>query len=218
MSAAGNAEQQIRQGRLVAIVRQPLLTARGAARLTEALVGAGVRALEFTLTSRGALDAVRAARQVAGDAAAVGTGTVLTVGDVERAADAGATFAVSPDVSEAVVRRTVELGLTSLPGAFTATEVRRAVDSGAHLVKLFPAQPAGPGYLGALLGPLPDVGFVPTGGVGVDDVPGFLSAGAVAVALGSQLVRADDDLEDDACLEALRHRASRAVEAATGRT
>jgi 2-dehydro-3-deoxyphosphogluconate aldolase / (4S)-4-hydroxy-2-oxoglutarate aldolase len=203
------AEQHVRQGRLVAIVRVPQLTAASAAALTQTLVECGVTALEFTLNSGGALEAISSARAVAGERAAIGAGTVLHEDEVSRAADAGAQFVVSPDVSPAVIERTVSLGLMSLPGAFTATEVRRAVDCGAHLVKLFPAQPAGPGYLSSLLGPLPDVAFVPTGGVSVDDVPAFLRAGAVAVALGSSLVHSVDDLEG------LRDRAHRAVAAAS---
>lgn len=202
------AEEHIRAGRLVAIVRVARLTAASAAALTEVLVDAGVRALEFTLDSGGAVEAIRSAREVAGEVAAVGAGTVLDVQDVDRSAAAGAQFVVSPDVCPDVVRRTVALGLTPLPGAFTATEVTRAVRCGARLVKLFPAQPAGPGYLRSLLGPLSAVGFVPTGGVSLDDVPAFLEAGATAVALGSSLVGSVEDLTG------LRERAAAAVAAA----
>lgn len=182
------AESGIRDGRLIAIVRVPRLDDSLAAELTSTLVDAGVRALEFTLDSVGALPAISVARDVAGSRATIGAGTVLDAAQVERAAAAGAQFVVSPDVSPAVIARTLELGLLSLPGALTATEVRLAVTSGAHMVKLFPAMPGGVGYLRALRGPLSDVAFVPTGGVRVEDVPGFLDAGAVAVALGSALV------------------------------
>lgn len=202
-----SAEQQIRDGRLVAIVRLPRLSGESAAAITQILVDCGIGALEFTLNSEGALDAIRAARKVAGNRAAIGAGTVLRSAQVEQAADAGAQFVVSPDVSPGVIRRTVELGLTSLPGAFTASEVLRALDHGAHFVKLFPAQPAGPGYLRSLLGPLPEVPFVPTGGISLTDVSEFLRAGAVAVALGSSLVRSVNDLTG------LRDRARQAVAA-----
>jgi 2-dehydro-3-deoxyphosphogluconate aldolase/(4S)-4-hydroxy-2-oxoglutarate aldolase len=202
-----NAEEHVRSGRLVAIIRVPRLTPDEAVALTEALVSCGVRALEFTLTSGGAFAAVAAAVATAGDRAAVGAGTVLTEDDVRAAADAGAQFVVSPNVSPAVIERADALGLTPLPGAYTPTEILTAVDSGARLVKLFPAQPAGVPYLRALLGPLPDVGFVPTGGVGLEDVSRFLEAGAAAVALGSSLVKSTDDLD------ALRVRARMAVDA-----
>lgn len=203
-----SAEQHVRDGRLVAIIRVPALTPEDAVALTDVLVDSGVRALEFTLTSRGALAAVEAAAAHAGDRAAVGAGTVLAEDDVRAAADAGARFVVSPHVSPAVIRRALDLGLAPLPGAFTATEVRTAVESGASLVKLFPARPPGVDYLRALRGPLPDVAFVPTGGIGLDDIATFLDAGAVAVALGSSLVRTTEDLDG------LRDRAGRAVRAA----
>jgi Entner-Doudoroff aldolase len=143
VGAAVNAEQHVRDGRLVAIIRVPELTRSSAVAITEVLVEEGVRALEFTLTSAGALDAVEAAVAVAGDRAAVGAGTVLYEEQVRAVAEAGAQFVVSPHVSPAVIGASHARGLLSLPGAFTATEVQLAVDSGARMVKLFPAQPAG---------------------------------------------------------------------------
>lgn len=202
------AEDHVRTGRLIAIIRVPSLTPDEAVAMTEILVEGGVRALEFTLTSGGALPAVTAAAAAAGNRAAVGVGTVLSEDDVCAAADAGAEFVVSPNVSPAVIQRAGDLGLLALPGAYTPTEVVTAVDSGARLVKLFPAHPAGIPYLRALRGPLPDVGFVPTGGVALADIPGFLAAGAVAVALGTSLVRSTDDLDG------LRTRTREAAEAA----
>lgn len=205
-----NAEQHVREGRVVAIVRVPELTRSSAVAMTEVLVEEGVQALEFTLTSEGALDAVEAAVGVAGDRAAVGAGTVLYEEQVTAVADAGAQFVVSPHVSPAVIAASHARGLLALPGAFTATEVQLAVDSGARMVKLFPAQPAGIPYLKALRGPLDQVAFVPTGGIGIDEIARFLSAGAVAVALGSSLVQSTGDLDG------LRTRARAAVTAARG--
>ena len=205
-----NAERHVRDGRLVAIIRVPELTRSSAVAMTEVLVEEGVRALEFTLTSAGALEAVEAAVEVAGDRAAVGAGTVLHEEQVTAVAEAGAQFVVSPHVSPAVIGASHARGLLALPGAFTATEVQLAVDSGARMVKLFPAMPAGVPYLKALRGPLDRVAFVPTGGIGIDEIGPFLAAGAVAVALGSSLVRTTDDLDG------LRTRARAAVAAARG--
>lgn len=207
-----NAEEHVRTGRLIAIIRVPSLTPESAAALTGVLVDAGVRALEFTLTSEGALDAVTAAVEEARGRAAVGAGTVLREDQVTAVADAGGQFVVSPNVSPAVIRRANDLGLVPLPGAFTPTEVQLAVESGARLIKLFPALPAGVAYLKALRGPLDQVSFIPTGGVRLDDIKGFLEAGAVAVALGSSLVNSTDDLTG------LRERARSAVEAAASAT
>ena len=208
MDALVNAEEHVRAGKIVAIIRVPQLTRQSAAAMTEVLVDAGVRALEFTLTSEGALDAVSAAVATAGGRAAVGAGTVLYEDQVRAVADAGAQFVVSPHVSPAVIARSHDLGLLALPGAFTPTEVQVAVDCGARMVKLFPAQPVGVSYLKALRGPLSQVSFVPTGGVGIADIQDFLSAGAVAVALGSSLVQSTQDLAG------LRTRAQSAVTAA----
>ena len=207
---AGRAEQAVRAGRIVAIVRLPRLTAQEAGNLTETLVAAGITAMEFTLTTENALEAIAVARTVAGDCAVIGAGTVLSVRQVEQAAEAGAQFIVSPDVNAEVVEATVRSDLLSLPGAFTATEVCRALAAGATMVKLFPAGPGGVEYLKALRGPLPDVAFVPTGGIGLDTVADFLGAGAVAVALGSGLVRSAEDLSG------LATRARAAVERAGG--
>jgi Entner-Doudoroff aldolase len=205
------AEQAIRAGRIVAIVRLARLTVEAARSLTETLVSAGVTAMEFTLTTEHALDAVAAARTIAGDSAVIGVGTILSVREVEESADAGAQFIVSPDVNADVIAATARRGMLSLPGAFTATEVCRALDAGATMVKLFPAGPGGGvEYLKALRGPLPDVAFVPTGGIGVDAVPDFIGAGAVAVALGSGLVSSAEDLSG------LAARARRAVQNAGG--
>ena len=211
LSDATAADKAIRGGRLIAIVRVRRLTVESARTLTEVLVGAGVRAMEFTLTTTDALEAITAARIVAGDCAVVGAGTVLAEGQVVDAANAGAQFIVSPDVHPGVIGRTVQLGLLSVPGAFTATEVRCAVKAGAGMVKLFPAGSGGDAYLRALRGPLPDVAFVPTGGIRVEDVPAFLAAGAVAVALGSWLVPSAEDLSG------LAERAVRAAGAASWR-
>jgi Entner-Doudoroff aldolase len=190
-----NAEQHVRDGRLVAIVRVPELTPSAAVAMTEVLVESGVRALEFTLTCVGAVEAVHAAAEAAEGRAAVGAGTVMSEEEVHAVADAGGQFVVSPHVSPAVIAAAHARGLLALPGAFTPTEIQLAVDSGARLVKLFPAQPAGVPYLKTLLGPLERVSFVPTGGIAIDDIEPFLSAGATAVALGSSLVRSTDDLD-----------------------
>jgi 2-dehydro-3-deoxyphosphogluconate aldolase/(4S)-4-hydroxy-2-oxoglutarate aldolase len=201
------AEEHVRAGKLLAIIRVPELTQAAAVAMTEVLVAAGVRAPEFTLTSRGALDAIGVAAAVAGDRAAVGGGTVLYADQVRAVEESGGQFVVSPHVSPEVIAQAHELGLLCLPGAFTATEAQLAVDNGARMVKLFPAQPAGPAYLRALRGPLNEIAFVPTGGVGIDGIGAFLAAGAVAVALGSSLVRSTEDLEG------LRTRAQAAVAA-----
>jgi len=201
---------------LVAILR-----ARSGDRLAaacEVLLGAGVRCLEVTMNTPGALEVVGRLVAEAGEDTEIGVGTVRRPEDVDRAADAGAVFVVAPNTDEAVGRRAAERGLAWYPGALTPTEIARAWDLGASAVKVFPAGSAGgPRYLREVRGPLDDVPLVPTGGVGVEDVPGYLQAGAVAVGMGGPLLgRA---LEDDASLTGLGDRARAALAAvARGRT
>jgi 2-dehydro-3-deoxyphosphogluconate aldolase / (4S)-4-hydroxy-2-oxoglutarate aldolase len=177
----------IRRSRVVAIVRQQTDDLDGVVATAEAVVRGGLPVVEVTLNTPGALEAItQLARR---DDAVVGAGTVLTVDEVDAAADAGASFVVSPDVDVAVIARAAARGLVTLPGACTPTEIRRAVTAGADLVKLFPAGPiGGPAYVGAVRGPFRDVGLVPTGGIGLGDVEGYLVAGAVAVGLSAALV------------------------------
>ncbi|MGH8869194.1 MAG: bifunctional 4-hydroxy-2-oxoglutarate aldolase/2-dehydro-3-deoxy-phosphogluconate aldolase [Actinomycetes bacterium] len=174
------------------------------------LAGAGVTCLEVTLTTAGALDAVRAVRDRLPDAVSVGVGTVTSVADVHAAVDAGAEFLVSPGVSMDVVTAGLARGVPSYPGAWTATEVLTAWRAGASAVKLFPAATGGPAHLRHLRGPLPDVPLVPTGGVALDDIAAYVQAGAVAVGLGGPL---QGDAAEGGSLDALADRAARALAA-----
>jgi 2-dehydro-3-deoxyphosphogluconate aldolase/(4S)-4-hydroxy-2-oxoglutarate aldolase len=174
----------------------------------EVVCDAGVRAVEFPLTTPGALDAVTALRDRRPDVL-VGAGTVLTPADVVAAVDAGAQFLVSPSTRPEALAGAADSGVAMVPGAFTATEIAVALDCGAEVVKLFPATP-GPAYVRALRDPFPDARLVPTGGVDLDAIPSFLAAGAFAVALGSPLV---GDALRTGDLEPLADRARRAVAA-----
>jgi 2-dehydro-3-deoxyphosphogluconate aldolase / (4S)-4-hydroxy-2-oxoglutarate aldolase len=179
------------QAQVVAIVRDRGADAEQLVANAAAVLDAGSPVVEVTLDSPGALDAIRV---LAGrDDALVGAGTVLRPDDVDAVAAVGGRFVVAPDVSPVVIGRARALGLATLPGAYTPTEVRAATDAGADLVKLFPAT-GGTAHLRALRGPFGDVGFVPTGGIALDDVAELLAAGAVAVGLGSALVGGDPDV------------------------
>jgi 2-dehydro-3-deoxyphosphogluconate aldolase / (4S)-4-hydroxy-2-oxoglutarate aldolase len=176
----------------------------------DALVRGGIDVLEVTIDTPGALEAVE---RTARNGHSVGVGTVLTAEQVRASAAAGARFVVSPGVVPEVVEAARELGLEPMPGVFTATEIIQAQATGAGVMKLFPASYGGPGYLRALRGPFPELSLVPTGGIRVEDIRGYLDAGAAAVALGGELVgraapRTDGELEQ------VVERAKRAVEAA----
>jgi 2-dehydro-3-deoxyphosphogluconate aldolase/(4S)-4-hydroxy-2-oxoglutarate aldolase len=132
--------------------------------LAEVLVAAGLPVLEVTLRTPAALAAVAAMAAVPG--AVVGAGTVLTPADAAAAAAAGARFAVSPGATPALIAGCAAAGLPLLPGAATASEAMGLVEAGFDALKFFPAEPAGgAAYLRALAGPLPGVGFCPTGGI-----------------------------------------------------
>jgi 2-dehydro-3-deoxyphosphogluconate aldolase / (4S)-4-hydroxy-2-oxoglutarate aldolase len=169
-----------------------------------ALADAGVRLLEITLNSPGALDLIRRVAGTMGDRVLVGAGTVLTAGEAEMAIAAGARFVLSPSLDIETIRITKELGAVSIPGAFTATEVLAAWRGGADIVKVFPAS-VGANYLRDLRGPLPQIPLMPTGGVNLQNIREFRAAGAVAYGIGSALVPAGQETTTDA-LEGLRSR------------
>ncbi|MED7953089.1 bifunctional 4-hydroxy-2-oxoglutarate aldolase/2-dehydro-3-deoxy-phosphogluconate aldolase [Kitasatospora sp. NPDC058201] len=152
-----------------------------------ALFRAGVDLVEVSLTTTGALAVLERARAVLGPYAALGAGTLLTAADARAAARAGAAFAVTPGLTEAV-GEAQSLGMPVLAGAVTPTEVALARAEGATAIKLFPGSLGGPGYLRALRDPFPDVPFVPVGGVDAEAARGFLAAGALAVGVGGPLV------------------------------
>ncbi|GGK91824.1 2-dehydro-3-deoxyphosphogluconate aldolase/(4S)-4-hydroxy-2-oxoglutarate aldolase [Curtobacterium luteum] len=178
------------------------------------LVESGVRAIELTTNTPRWQEGMAWAVERYGRAAAIGVGTVLEPRQVDEAAALGATFAVSPHTDPAIGERAHERGLGWYPGAATPTEIVTAWRHGARAVKVFPAaQLGGPAFLKQVLAPLDFVDVVPTGGIGIDDAADYLSAGAVAVGLGSPLV---GDALRDGDLDALRLRAERLV-AALGR-
>ncbi|MBI3976610.1 MAG: bifunctional 4-hydroxy-2-oxoglutarate aldolase/2-dehydro-3-deoxy-phosphogluconate aldolase [Chloroflexi bacterium] len=171
---------------IVAIIR--LERADELVRVAEALHEGGVRTVEFTLTTPGALDALRETARRLGDAVLLGAGTVLDPESGRAAIFAGAQFIVAPTLNRATVALCRRSGVAVIPGALTPTEILTAWEVGADLVKVFPATTFGPGYLRDVLAPLPQVRLVPTGGVSLANAAEFIRAGAVALGVGSQLV------------------------------
>jgi 2-dehydro-3-deoxyphosphogluconate aldolase/(4S)-4-hydroxy-2-oxoglutarate aldolase len=171
---------------IVAIVRVP--SPDGVMDACRALCRGGVRAVEITLTVPRALDLVGELVAEVGDDLLVGAGTVLDLAACRRSVDAGAQFVVSPAFDASVVEHCQRHGVLAVPGALTPTEVVRAWQHGADLVKLFPARVATPDYLRDLLGPLPAARFVPTGGIDEAGASAYLAAGAAAVGIGSRLM------------------------------
>jgi Entner-Doudoroff aldolase len=204
--------KQIEAGRIVAILRGDFSGREG--EIVRALAESGITAVEVTLNSPGAFDAIGRLAAGFGADIAVGAGTVLTPGEVERAAGAGARFIVSPNRNARVIETTKRLGLVSLPGCFTPSEIVEALEAGADAIKLFPAQCLGLDFLKALRGPLPGVRVIPTGGVTPEVARAYLAAGAWALGVGSELI--GKDVLNDGGLERLRLRATDFAEAARG--
>lgn len=172
-----------------------------------ALVAGGVTALEVTLTTPGTLDALPALRAALPEAH-IGVGTVLTERDLRASVGAGAAFLVTPVADPGLVEAAVREGTPIVPGALTPTEVHTVWAAGAAAVKIFPAATVGPDHLRQLSGPFPGLSTMPSGGVGLDDIPAWIRAGAGAVSLGGPLL---GDALRGGDTGALRERARRAI-------
>ncbi len=199
---------EILQEKLVIIARStPLDTLIRAA---EALLNAGVRLLETTFDHRlndpvpENAEKIAALDKAFGGRLLIGAGTVLNADEAQAAFDAGAKFIISPNTSERVVARTKKLGMLSIPGAATATEVCAAWDMGADIVKFFPADDLGFHYIQNLRGPLPHIPLMATGGVNPVTIPKLLELGVAAVGTGITVLRPDLlDAHDYAGIETL---------------
>ena len=155
--------------------------------LADAIVEAGVKVIEITLTTPGALKII--ANLLKNKDLLVGAGTVRTVKDVKRVEDVGASFIVSPDTNEDVIAATKKLKLVSMPGVSTPTEVGIAEDAGADILKLFPATILGPDHLKMLREPFPGNRWCPTAGITLESIPKWFAAGADLVGLGGPLTK-----------------------------
>jgi 2-dehydro-3-deoxyphosphogluconate aldolase/(4S)-4-hydroxy-2-oxoglutarate aldolase len=155
---------------------------------TVALNKGGVRALEITMTSPGALAAISEACEKLGEEAIIGVGSVLDPETARAAILAGAKFVVGPVLNTDVIRLCQRYSVPCIPGAFTPTEILRAWEAGADVVKVFPATKLGPSFFKDVLGPLPQVRLTPTGGVNLENAGEFIKAGASFVGVGSALV------------------------------
>lgn len=157
-------------------------------KLIPASMEGGLRNIEVTMNSEGALDLIKLARSLVGDRGNVGAGTVTNVTELETALRAGAQFIVTPAVFPDLIKICSARGVPMMPGAMTPTEVITAWKSGPPtMVKVFPADQLGPGHIKALKAPFPQIPLMPTGGVTVETLPAFKKAGADAVGVGGPL-------------------------------
>ncbi|WP_171239983.1 bifunctional 4-hydroxy-2-oxoglutarate aldolase/2-dehydro-3-deoxy-phosphogluconate aldolase [Ruegeria sp. HKCCA5491] len=186
--------------------------AKDARLLAEALVAGGLPALEVTLRTPAALDAIRAMSQV--PSGVVGAGTLVTPDDVRAAKEAGAQFGVSPGATEALIAACEAEGLPLLPGAATASEAMRLLEQGYDMLKFFPAEASGGApALKAIGAPLPQITFCPTGGVSPANARDYLSLSNVVCAGGSWVAPKQMVLDQDwAGIETLAREASKLMD------
>lgn len=196
-------EQGLDQCPVIAIVRAG--TAAHLPAVLSVLAGAGIAAVEVTMTTPGALNALADAVRSAPAGLVLGAGTVLDATAARAAVDAGAQYLVTPALVPEVLDAAAQAGVPVVCGALSPTEILHASRAGAAMVKVFPIGPTGGiGYLRSVRAPLPDIPLVPTGGITVTDALGYLRAGARAVGMGAPLI---GDAADGGDLTALAARA-----------
>jgi len=171
---------------IIAVVRAPATEL--ALPVAEALIAGGVIAVEITMTTPNAIEAIRLTKQAVGERGLIGVGTVLDAGTCQSAIEAGAEFVVSPILRPELVPIAHAAGRPIMLGAYTPTEAQLAHEAGADFIKIFPADGLGPAYLKAIRAPLPHLRVVPTGGVDLNTAADFLKAGCAALGVGSSLV------------------------------
>ena len=179
--------QEIKRIAIVPVVRTK--DAESAVRAVEAISEGGIPCAEITMTVAGAIKALERVADRFGDKLLLGAGTVLDPETARACMLAGANFFVTPALNVATIEVAKRYSKPIFPGALTPTEVLTAWQAGADGIKVFPCSAVGgPKYIKALKGPFPDIEFVPTGGVNLDTITGFLEAGCCAVGVGSDLV------------------------------
>lgn len=193
--------EQIKEKKLIVIARG--LPDESVENVVETLILAGINLVELTFNQSSAdpisenKRLIRHVCDVAGNRLLIGAGTVLSIDQVQAAYEAGARYIISPNTNLAVINETKRLNLVSIPGAMTPSEIMLAWDTGADMVKLFPADDLGYHYIRNIRAPISHVPLVATGGVNPETIPLFLNAGVTAVGTGisilqPELVRSGD--------------------------
>jgi 2-dehydro-3-deoxyphosphogluconate aldolase/(4S)-4-hydroxy-2-oxoglutarate aldolase len=179
-------DRMISEG-LIPVVR--VTSAQEAMDVAEAIKEGGVTFIEITMNVQGAIDVIKELTQKYKDEIIMGAGTVLDPETGRAVLLAGAQFIVSPTLNLDLIQLAHRYSAVVIPGTMTPTEILNAWNAGADMVKVFPAaQLGGPEYIKAIRGPLPQILLVPTGGVNLQNASAFIKAGAVALAVGGELV------------------------------
>ena len=186
MTHAESLIENLKKHQLMVAVRTE--TAEDAYNAAAACIEGGIRFIEITFSVPGADEVIK--RLSKDKRAVVGAGTVLSVADLKKALKAGASYIVSPNFDEGVVRLTKKEGAMSVPGACTPTEIYRAYKAGGDIIKLFPfVEIGGLGFLKAIRGPLPFVNYMLCGGANLENVSKYLAAEAAGILIGTAIIR-----------------------------
>lgn len=156
--------------------------------LTRCLIRGGINALEITVDSPNGFNIIKNLTTKFSNQAIIGAGTVLDSSSAQLAINYGAEFIVSPCLNAEVIRTTLRYGKISIPGIMTPSEALTAVENGADIVKVFPAESVGPRFIKNLKGPLSQVPIITTGGINLNNVSDYIRAGSMAVGIGGNLI------------------------------
>ena len=184
--------KELEKEKIIVIVRG--YTGETLLSLAEAMYAGGVRFMEVTYDHGGTFSMEDTARDISmlvrhfEGRMHIGAGTVLSIEEVEATYQAGGEYIISPNVNTTVIRRTRELGMLSMPGAFTPSEAETAHEAGADFVKLFPVDALGPSYVKAIKAPLCHIRMLAVGGVNESNLKAYLTAGASGFGIGSNIV------------------------------
>ncbi|MEK3906061.1 MULTISPECIES: bifunctional 4-hydroxy-2-oxoglutarate aldolase/2-dehydro-3-deoxy-phosphogluconate aldolase [Oceanobacillus] len=181
-----NLVEQIQQHKIVAVIRKA--DVNNIVPILNALYEGGVYSVEITAETPNVLQVIDTAVKQVGDKINIGAGTVLDPETARSVIMAGAKFIVSPTLNLETLKLTNRYGILNIPGVLTPTEILTAYESGAQMVKIFPADAFGPNYVKNILGPLPHVKAMVTGGITLENINEYLSKGSTAVGIGSNLV------------------------------
>jgi 2-dehydro-3-deoxyphosphogluconate aldolase/(4S)-4-hydroxy-2-oxoglutarate aldolase len=157
-------------------------------KIAEAIYEGGVKFIEITMTVPNALKMIEQVRNSVRDEIIIGVGSVLDSGTAQNAIDAGAQFVVSPIFKKDIIDTAHKNNVPAMPGTFTPTEMLTAHQSGADVIKVFPADVLGMKFFKAVKAPIPDLNLMPTGGVNLDNAGEWIRAGACAVGVGTALL------------------------------
>lgn len=182
---------QIKKEKLIVIVRG--IERKKLIPLAQSMYDGGVRLLEVTYSTNGTVSDEETAENIStlvthfGNKMYIGAGTVLTEKQVELTKKAGGGFIISPNTKQSVIKRTVELGMVSIPGAFSPSEIEDAYEFGADFVKLFPVTNLGTKYVKAVKAPLSHIDLLAVGGIDLDNIPLYKEAGVCGFGIGSNI-------------------------------